>query len=92
MLASSTEFDGRFGRAMASVEYAINALNEAERFGASSDEIAGLCDEVIHRRLQLYVERIEAGWRAPLSLHVQMARDRALLGEPMSVYDDDPRR
>jgi len=69
------------------LDFGVQALSEAERDGATPGEILRLCDEVIVRRLQVQMLRIQSGWRAPAELITQMDRDRQLLAQPVCLDD-----
>ncbi len=69
------------------LDYGVEALAEAERDGANPGEIVRLCDEVIARRLQVQMMRVESGWSPPAHVMAQIERDRQLL-EQRSVLDD----
>jgi hypothetical protein len=69
------------------LDFGVEALSEAERDGATPGEILRLCDEVIARRLQLQMLRIQCGWSAPAELVTQMDRDRELLEQPVCLDD-----
>jgi hypothetical protein len=71
------------------LDFAVRALAEAERDGASSGEILRLCDEVIARRLRVQMINVRAGRPASPRVMAQMARDRELLHEQAGVSDID---
>ena len=63
------------------LSYGEHVLTDAEMCGASADEILRLCDEVIDRRIQLQLRRLEAGQRVPLDALAQLERDELLIRE-----------
>lgn len=64
------------------LEWATRALTDAEREGASDEEVVTLCDEVIRARLRVQQCDLDAGWEPPASRRLQIARDRELLAQP----------
>jgi len=69
-------------RAELGTKLAIAALAEAERDGASEEELLQLCHEVISRRLRFYAEWENAGGQPSSALRQQLLRDAALLLMP----------
>ena len=63
------------------LDYAVAALAVAERENCGDDEIVGLCDEVVKRRLRLQVVELANGWWPTPGLLARMTRDRLLLGQ-----------
>lgn len=66
------------------LDWARQALADAERKSADDDEILPLCDEVIRGRLRVQQCDLDAGWEPPASVRFQMARDRALLTQTVT--------
>jgi hypothetical protein len=75
--------------AVQALDYAIQALAEAERAGASPGEALRLCDEVIARRLRVQMINVGAGRPASRRVVTQMARDRELLHQQAEVHGID---
>jgi hypothetical protein len=68
-------------RAALALEYAIEALSEGEDFECSEDELLGLCDEVVRRRLLLDVAELALGAMPSAAVLAQMTRDRLLVDQ-----------
>ena len=89
MFTTPTDFPRHLGRARAALANATEALAEAENDGASSDEILGLCEQVLARRLRLHNDLVTAGWEPTIAVAARMSRDRALLRQPAALTHDD---
>jgi hypothetical protein len=63
------------------LEFAHEALAEAERSGCGNDEIISLCNQVIARRLRLLEAKVVTGGEPSAAARAQMSRDRYLLEE-----------
>ncbi|MGH8891432.1 MAG: hypothetical protein ACRDV3_16925 [Acidothermaceae bacterium] len=74
--------DKALGHAELATKLAIAALAEAERDGASEDELLQLCNEVISRRLRYYAHWESAGGQPSMALRRQLLRDAALVHTP----------
>jgi hypothetical protein len=69
------------------LRFAVLALADAESSACDADELAGLCDEVIRRRLRLQTSEIDAGSRPSRAVKAQMERDHCLLAEHAEYHD-----
>ena len=73
--------------AVLGLQFAVEALADAERSSCGHEEILGLCNEVIMRRLRLHDLEVADGRRPSAGVQARMARDRLLLQE--RAYDVD---
>jgi hypothetical protein len=61
------------------LSFAVQALADAEKSECDNDEIVGLCNEVIARRLRLQMIDLAHAAKSPRRANAQMFRDRLLL-------------
>jgi hypothetical protein len=74
------------------LNFAVMALRDAEESTCDAEELAGLCDEVIRRRLRLRLSEIDEGRVLPTATLAQMNRDRTLLAELAEYRGQVPER
>ena len=79
--------DDRLEFAQRALDFAVEALIEAERERVDEREITRLCDEVITKRLRLQLCLLSGERPIPAALLRQMARDRELLRQPAGSLD-----
>lgn len=87
-MARSAESSPQREYAALALDYAVTALSVAERENCDDDEIVGLCDEVVKRRLRLQMAEMANGSSPTPELRARMSRDRLLLSPAGDSFDD----
>jgi hypothetical protein len=85
MTAASDDSWNTPERAELALQYAVAALADAEIVGCGDDEIEGLCDEVIRRRLRLRMTELVRSQENSAAVAAQLTRDRLLLSQGSGV-------
>jgi hypothetical protein len=85
MTAASNDSLNARQRDELALQYAVAALADAEISGCGDDEVEGLCDETIRRRLRLRMTELACGDELSPAVTAQLTRDRLLLSHAAGV-------
>jgi hypothetical protein len=85
MTAASNDSLNARQRDELALQYAVAALADAEISGCGDDEVEGLCDETIRRRLRLRMTELACGDELSAAVTAQLTCDRLLLSQAAGV-------